>query len=292
MSPLTKIFIVLLAVASVAFAMSTVSFVAQTNNWRKLAEDYYAARNIAETKMVNQSAAQAAEKANWLDARRESLREGGALKAQLQEAQQNVAKANAELAQLRAEKSSTDALARNLTGQLDLASVGRDNEQKQRQSFQERNIELETRNIDLNKRVNELTAQVQVLVEQQRQFTQQINILREENDKLAAISRRAATGAFEAATADGVTPLEPVAGTPIRGRILEVDGKLATISVGSADGVQANMTFVIYRGANYIGDLRVTDVEPHRAAGTIVHAQGTPRVDDLVADEVRFGMAG
>ncbi len=294
MSALTKIFIVLLAVFSIAFAMSTISFVAQTNKWKKLAEDYQAARGIVETKMLNQSAAHAAEKANWLDARRESLRENGELNAKIQKVQEDLGKITAELAQVRAEKSSSDALSRNLTGQLELASLGRDNEQKQRQTFQERNIELETRNIDLNKRVNELTAQALVLVQQQRQFEQQINILREENQKLAAITRRAATGELEAAGAgsEAVTPLEPVAGTPIRGRILEVEGKLATISVGSTDGVQANMTFVIYRGADYIGDLRITDVEPHRSAGTIIQARGTPRVNDLVADEARFGMAG
>ncbi len=292
MSALTKIFIVLLAVFSIAFAMSTVSFVTQTNEWKKLAEDYRDAYGVIETKMVNQSAAHAAEKANWLDARREQMRQLAALEAQLQEAQHDLAGLRAELAQVKLARSDAEALARNLTGQLQLASTAWDNELKQREAFQERNIELETRNLDLNERVNELTTRTLVLVEQQRQFEQQINILRAENEKLAAITRRAATGEFDVAGAGAVTPVEPVASTPIRGHILEVDGKLATISVGSADGVQKNMTFVIYRGADYIGDLKITDVEPHRSAGSIVRFRGTPRVDDLVADEARFGMAG
>jgi len=292
LSALTKIFIVLLAVFSIAFAMSTVSFVTQTNDWKKLAEDYRDACGVIETKMVNQSAAHAAEKANWLDARREQMRQLAALEAQLQEAQHDLAGLRAELAQVKLARSDAEALARNLTGQLQLASTAWDNELKQREAFQERNIELETRNLDLNERVNELTTRTLVLVEQQRQFEQQINILRAENEKLAAITRRAATGEFDVAGAGAVTPVEPVASTPIRGHILEVDGKLATISVGSADGVQKNMTFVIYRGADYIGDLKITDVEPHRSAGSIVRFRGTPRVDDLVADEARFGMAG
>ena len=292
MSTLTKIFIVLLAVFSIAFAMSTISFVAQTSNWRELAEAYRAERDITETKMVNQSAAHAAEKANWLDARREHLRQLGTVEKRLQDMQQGLTAAKADLAQVTAEKSSTEALARNLTGQLQLANSARDNEQKQRETFQNRNIELETRNLDLNERVNELTTRTLVLVQQQRQYEQQINILREENKKLATITRRAAAGEFDVAGADAVTPLEPVAGTPIRGHIIEVDGKLATVSVGSADGVQENMTFVIYRGAEYIGDLRITEVEPHAAAGTITRARGTPQVNDLVADEARFGSAG
>lgn len=292
MSALTKIFIVLLAVFSIAFAMSTISFVTQTNDWKTLAEDYRDACGVIETKMVNQSAAHAAEKANWLDARREQMRQLAALEAQLQDAQQDLAGLRTELAQVKLARSDAEALARNLTGQLQLASAAWDNEVKQREAFQERNTELETRNLDLNERVNELTTRTLVLVEQQRQFEQQINILRAENEKLATITRRAAPGEFDVPGVGSATPVEPVASTPIRGHILEVDGKLATISVGSADGVQENMTFVIYRGADYVGDLKVTDVEPHRSAGTIIRFRGTPRVDDLVADEARFGMAG
>ena len=94
---------------------------------------------------------------------------------------------------------------------------------------------------------------------------------RAENEKLATITRRAAAGEFDVTGTDAAIPLEPVAGTPIRGRILEVDGNLATISVGSADGVQVNMTFVIYRGSDYVGDLRIIDIEPHTAGPEELH---------------------
>ena len=292
MSPLTKIFIVLLAVFSIAFAMSTISFVAQTSEWRKLAEDYHEAQLVVETNMVHLSASHAAEKASWLDASRELRRQFVALEGQFQHVQEELTAANAELAQVKSDKSSAHALARNLTGQLQLASEGWDDERKQRQAFQERNIELETRNLDLNTRLNELTHQVLVLVQQQRQYEQQVSILRAENEKLATITRRAAAGEFDVTGTDATIPLEPVAGTPIRGRILELDGNLATISVGSADGVQVNMTFVIYRGSDYVGDLKITDIEPHTSAGKIIRARGTPRADDLVADEARFGAAG
>lgn len=292
MSALTKIFIVLLTVFSIAFAMSTISFVAQTNDWKALAMDYQDAQRVIETKMVNQSSAHAAEKANWLDARREHLRQLRGREAGLQEAQQDLTAAKIELAQTKAARSAADALTQNLSGQLQLASAARDNEQAQREALQDRNVEVEKRNLDLNERVNELTAQILVFRQQQRQFEQQINILQDENQKLASITRRAAAGEFTVAGTDSVTPLEPVAATPIRGHILEVDGNLATVSVGSADGVQENMTFVIYRGSEYIGDLRITDLEPHSSAGTITRRRGTPRVDDLIADEARFGMAG
>ena len=70
-----------------------------------------------------------------------------------------------------------------------------------------------------------------------------------------------------------------------------MQGDLATISVGSADGVKETAVFVIYRGREYVGELRVTDVEPNLAAGKIVSSRMTPRPDDLVADELAFGLA-
>lgn len=292
MSVLTKIFIVLLAVFSIAFAMSTISFVAQSNNWRQLATDYRAAHELVETKMVNLSAAHAAEKGNWLDVHRDDLRRLSDREGELQAAQGELTAIQAELVQVQQEKSSADALVQNLTGQLKLASAARDQEQKQRETLQARNIELEKRNLDLSERVNELTHQTLVMVEQQRQFEQQINILRSENEKLSAVRRRGGTGMLEEGVMGRVTPVEPVAATPIRGHILQVEGNLATISVGSADGVEPNMTFVIFRGDEYIGDLRISDVEPHMSAGTIVRFRTAPRVDDLVADEAGFGRAG
>ena len=291
MSALTKIFIVLLVVFSIAFAMSTISIVVQTNDWKKLAEDFRSQRSLAETHMVNLTASHAAEKAGWLDARKEQIQRIGELEVALQTAQGEMDRFKTELAQVKADKSSADALVSSLTSQLQLANTGRDNEQKLRESLAARNIELETRNLDLNERVNEQTAQILVLVQQQRQQEQQINILREEKQKLAAVGRRAAPSE-DLSAPDSATPMEPVATSPIRGRITEISGRLATISVGSADGVQPNMTFVIYRGEQYVGDLKVTDVEPNAAAGTLMNTRSTPQVNDLVADEARFGSSG
>ncbi|MCP4592178.1 MAG: hypothetical protein GY842_15705 [bacterium] len=292
MSTLTKIFVVLVTVFSIAFTMSTISFVARTNDWKALAEAYRAERNIVETNMVSQSAAHAAEKASWLDARKGHLRQVASLEADLQVLRQELQEASGGLGRVELEKKEATALARGLRGLLQVESEHRNAAESQRKFFQERNIELETRNLDLKERVDELSAQKLVLVEQQRQFEQQINILQEEKRKLSSGSRRAAVGQFEVGGADEVIPVEPVAATPIRGRLLKIDGDLAMVSVGSADGVQENMTFVIYRGQEYVGDLRITDVEPDRSAGKIVRSRSTPRVDDSVADEARFGMAG
>jgi hypothetical protein len=61
--------------------------------------------------------------------------------------------------------------------------------------------------------------------------------------------------------------------------------------VGSADGVETGMVFVIYNGSEYVGDLEITDVEPNQSAGRITRTRRAPRAGDSVADETRFGLA-
>ena len=64
MSTLTKIF-------SIAFTMTTINFVANTSSWKELAEEYQQELQVVETHMRSLSAAHAAEKTAWLDARQE-----------------------------------------------------------------------------------------------------------------------------------------------------------------------------------------------------------------------------
>jgi hypothetical protein len=127
-----------------------------------------------------------------------------------------------------------------------------------------------------------------VLVEQKRQYEQQINILSEENDKLARATQRLSIGATleepTGAAMTDVTAVTPVAPTAIRGKVVEVSGDIVTISVGSADGVQKDMVFVIHRNGNYVGDLRVSLVDPNQSAGRLVRSNYTPRAGDEVTD--------
>ena len=78
----------------------------------------------------------------------------------------------------------------------------------------------------------------------------------------------------------------------IEGKVAKIlDEYSMVINVGRNDGVTEGMVFVIYRGLDYIGDLKVGVVEPNQAAGRLIRSAGSPRVGDQVADEARFGMA-
>lgn len=294
MSTLTKIFVVLMVMFSIAFTVTTISFVANTTGWKSLAEDYQQELKVVETHMRSLSAAQAAEKTSWLDSRREKE----SLIANLQSGQASqladIAELQDEVAGLKAEKGDAEGLSRRLSNQLQVAQTGWKEAGDELDEVEKRSMQLDRRNLDLNERVSEQTAQIVVLVQKQHLLEQQINILRDEAGKVARGGGRsiATPEAIASTSMIGVRPATKASSaTPIRGRILEVQGSLATISVGSADGVREGMVFVIYRGRDYIADLEISDTEPGISAGRVMRAKTMPRTSDLVMDEPALGYA-
>ncbi len=291
MSTLTKVFVVLLVVFSIAFTVMTVSIVAQSTDWRDTALKYEEHAKIADTNLGNLIAANAAELATAHDALRSQLDRIADLEAQLHQARNEVGQVQGELARAASERSSSEAINRGLLAQLDACAAGRDGYHGQVEKLEARNIELERKNIDLNDRVNEYTAQIVVMLEQKRQLEQQVNIVRTENEKLTRQSRRLSRGMpLEDAMGTGkVTAVSPVAETAIRGHVVEVAGNIVTISVGAADGVEKDMIFVIHRDDQYVGDLKIDLVDPNESAGRLESSTVSPRSGDLVTDAARIG---
>lgn len=293
MSILTKVFVVLLVVFSIAFTSMTVSMVAQTTNWRDTAEKYKQHARTADTNLRHQIAASAAMMAGAKDKMRDDLERIHGLEKELGSGRDRIVGLESTMAGANAEKNTLAAMNSALVDQLQVAEVARAEYRKQRDGLEHRAVDLEQRNIDLNDRVNELTTQVTVLIEQQRQYEQQIHILRAENEKLARRSGMSSSSvaleAPEGAAIPDVLALTPVATTAIRGRVLEVAGDLVTVSVGSADGVKKNMVFVIHRGEKYVGDLKIGVVDPNRSAGRLVRSAAVPAPGDSVTDALRLG---
>jgi len=288
LSILTKVFTVLLVVFSIAFSTMAVSIVAQTTNWRETAQKYEENARIADTNLRNMIAAAAAQEATSRETIDGHLARIGELEEELQKNGAEVARLRSELAAAESEKSSTVAMNRALLSQLELARGAEAEYRGQRERLDRDNIDLQQRNIDLNARVNELTATVTVMNEQRRQFEQQINILRKANEKLSAATGRS-PAVVENAAGRGfanVQPLTPVTASAIKGKVLAVSGNLVTLSVGTADGVIKDMVFVINRGRDYVGELKVSAVEPNQSAGRITLSSTAPQIGDEVTDLV------
>jgi len=288
LSTLTKVFIVVLVVFSIGFTTMTISIVAQSTDWRDTAQKYEEHAKVADTNLRNEIAASAATEATLRDSIKSHLEKIGEVEGQFKTNGAEMAKLRSDIAKAESEKSSSDAMSRGLLAQLQIADAGRAEYRKQRDEIEKRNIELERRNIDLNDRVNEQTARIAVLFEQKRQYEQQLSILKTENEKLArSAGRPAGASVLEAPSGvamSNVTPLTPISPTPVRGKILEISGNLVTISVGSADGVKEGMVFMITRGDQYVGDLKISTVNPNQSAGRMVRTTLAPAQGDQVKD--------
>lgn len=288
MSTITKVFVVLLVLFSVAFSTMTISVVARSANWKDTAQKYEQHARTADTNLRNLISASAADMATARDNVRLHREQNNRLQAKLHNNSSELAVIRTEIAQLKADKTSAEAMNRGLLARLNVAENAREEYHKQRNGLEKRGIDLERRNIDLNDRVNELTAQVSVMIEEKRQFEQQVKILQDQNSKLSQGSRSpSGMVTFESASGtamSGVDALSPVAATPIRGRVIEMNGKLVTISVGGSDGVKEGMIFVIHRDGEYVGDVKIDLVDPNSSAGRIVRSSVNPGLGDMVID--------
>ena len=295
MSILTKVFIVVLAVASMVSTTAVVSITARTTNWKKSSDAYQGQLRIADTTIRNQNAAAAAQIATLRDSINAYDRQVNALRSDLQRSQGEVNSIRVDLKQAVGDRDSMAAMNGGLVAQLGVSENNAEEYRKQRDALEARAMELDKRNLDLNERINEETAQIAVLLQQKRQFEQQLNILKNENQMLSRQARAAATGAqLEDPTGAGMAKVRaatPIVATAVRGRVVGIDGDIITVSVGSADGVKTDMIFVIFRDSLYVGDIKISAVEPNQSAGRLTTSSMAPEVSDQIIDATHLRAA-
>jgi len=77
----------------------------------------------------------------------------------------------------------------------------------------------------------------------------------------------------------------------ITGKVLytEPGSDLVIVNVGTADQVRKNFEFTIYRGNQYIGKLRITNVEKDQAAGKVINMEKSQTIErgDSVGTQVK-----
>jgi len=71
----------------------------------------------------------------------------------------------------------------------------------------------------------------------------------------------------------------------LRGLVTAVDLKnsMATISIGTADGVKDGMRFHVTRGEEFLCDILIVDVDTEKATGVLELVQQQPKVGDTVS---------
>lgn len=296
MSVLTKLFVLILTVLSIALSMLTIGTMASQQNWKQSAADYKgeAASAVAQLDAVTANAALEQQRAlaRLEDNQAEIMRlrnDINDLSIQLANAQQKIASTNNQL-------NNEQAQATSLAEHNKMLEGARSREQELVAKLSERNSRLTRENIDLNDRVKELTANMAMAQSRVRALKEQLSGgMGERFGSAPATQIPGGPAIVQAYTPSASVGLSDIT-APIRGEVTAVRGDLAEISVGSADGVGHGMRFLLYRrtgGApKYVGTLRVTAVEANAAAGVIEQSEGDISVGDAARDQASFAMGG
>ncbi len=270
MSTLTKVFVVLNCVMAIVLSSLTVAGAA---GWANTQELVQAEQRRADAESVRARQVEANAAAN-LAIKDDAIQERDRL---LASAAQERARLTEQLAALRNELARQTNLAvaaeagrKKLEEILGVQTAELTNTQKQNQVLLTQNIELQTRNQRLSSRLLEVTGQLTIATDQVRNLTEKNYALEQqlrEREQMLAGGPRVARGAE---TPAGVTALTPLVAGPIRGEIVYLDGRYASLNIGETSGVVPGMTFMVYRDGEYIGDVQIDTVRPKESGAKVV----------------------
>jgi uncharacterized protein (DUF3084 family) len=290
LTTLTKVFIVVLTVFAIVISMLVIQYTAQSTNFKKLADDYQSQfKQEQQLRMLGDNQQKVTEE-HFNKVIKTQQEELSKTRVDMDKMASQVSSLNNELL---AERQKTASLTGQLNQSGNMINAG-DAERKQLQtqveSVRKDNSGLRADNFKL--------AEVNQKLELQRQlYEQEIRLLKEQNyslgerlEKLRSRGHAAATGSESTPTATGdkAQAATESEGSPILGQITEVRNSLASISIGSAQGVKNGAEFIIYRNGQYLGKLRVNKVLPGQAAGEILQKQGNIQPGDKVTDKFQF----
>lgn len=274
MSPLTKLFVVLLVVLSLLMTAGTVVYVTRDNRAVDELKTIEFKLASAENAAAQSASALQAAQTN-LAATQERVNQQAAASAQaLSTAQQQINDLNVQLAKASANGATQELQIARLTEGLQAAQNTTSQLNTTVADLRKSGDELIRRSTDDSSAISDLQNRLEVTERERRNLAEQL-----------AEATQGGGGAAPAASLQG-----PVAAPSIQGVIRDrknIGGKeYATISVGTADNVARGMEFKVIdrdRG-EFLGTLTVDAVEANEATGILAG----PRVKDIVkGTEVR-----
>jgi hypothetical protein len=295
-SVLTKVLFVLLSVSAIALSMLVVGSFSQQQNWKASAEDWQQTAIAAQAKERVAVANAAIEQQRMLSQSKADTAKIAELQSGTDSAQSKIGDMERKLAEAGSRLSVEQGQVSSVSDENKLLLASLNREKEFGAKLAKRNSELERGNIDLTDRVKELTTSIEMCSSQNRALQQQI-VAREESGAAPA-GRTGTSNVVEPSYSysDFYQAGSPKGGAAIRGQVTSIKGSLASISVGSADGVAPGMSFLIYRRGGgrpqYLGTLKVSRVDVNQAAGTIEQSEGDIHVGDSARDEASLAMKG
>lgn len=285
MSTLTKVLIILQTVFCIFLCGLIVTYVANANHYKEMYDDtndnLRAARATMNTTVED-----------WKQFKQEKEAELTESLDQISALQGEIETLNSNIQQLEADKLALEQRVRGLATTVETANNSALKQTQLYETAQSQLNTLESEQIRLEKEYEQTNATLMEKMAVISTQDKQIRELQEEKAELQGrLERYLQQYGMAPAPAEGVTPTpgpspaRPIQPIGLDGRIndLDLENKLAEISVGAADGVKQEMTFIVTRGDQFVCNIVVLDVDAERAVGILELLQQTPRIGDKVS---------
>lgn len=286
MSTLTKILIVLLTISSIFLCGIVVTYVANADDYRKQNLDLRTERDS-----LKKTTAETIELYN------QKIAEKDALDNKLNN---EIAKLNTEIGLLKGELKDVEAQKKHEEKRAsDMASVAETfsqtasettklltDRQAELNKLKTEQIKLIAQFDDTSKTLLEKLAVIQTLEKEKKQLLEEKIELQNRMDKLLQPTGKATAPVVVVTPRTEIARPAPVIAEKIglKGLVTAVDtkNKMASISIGTADGVKEGMKFHVTRGDKFICDILIIDTDAEEAVGALELVQDQPRSGDTV----------
>ncbi|MFH1370794.1 MAG: hypothetical protein ABII09_05855 [Planctomycetota bacterium] len=284
MSNLTKILIVLLTISSIFLCGIVVTYVANADNYRQKYNDLSSNRDALNEK-VESLTKQLNEKVQEKDGLEKTMKNQlAAAKANADELQAKLSNVEREKAELLERVNSWASITKDFSATTEKQTQTLNAALEEVKQLKSAQIKLSQELEQTSTTLMEKMAIMETVEAEKRRLTEEKADLESRLDKLLQTGGRAAVVSPPVTPEPGrALPARPVT-EPIdlKAQVTEVDMKnsLATISIGSADGVREGMKFHATRGDAFICDILIVDVDTEKAVGVLELVQQPPKVGD------------
>ena len=284
MSVLTKVLIILLTLFTIFLCGIVVTYVASANNYKAAYENLFATKDALQennSSLKQRQNEQAAGFRRLIDELKTNVMDLEISKEQLEV---ELASKQRNLAVLQQRVNSWAGIVKGFEQTISGNEESLKDARMEVDNLQEQQIEDKKKLNEVTASLNEkmveleaLEAERRQLLEKNRQLENQVAKLDKQSGIAIEVTEPVTQLKEKAKAAHRITKQ-----AELNGLVTEVDLKnsLATISIGSADGVMTGATFYVTRGDTFICNILITDVEPEVSAGVMELVVQPPQVGD------------
>jgi SMC interacting uncharacterized protein involved in chromosome segregation len=284
LSNLTKILIVLLTISAIFLCGIVVTYVATADNYKEKYAQLNSERSALEQEKESLNT-QLKEKIQQKDDIEKSLNaQIATLKGQAYELNTKVKSLERSEKELVERTNSFAATAKDFQATTEKQAALLTTAQDEVKQLKAEQIKLSKELEQTSTAVVEKTALIESAEAEKRRLIEEKADLQNRLDKMLKSGGKAPAAGVPVTQEKGFArPAQSAAeSVNLKGLITQVDSKnsLATISIGSADGVKEGMKFHVTRGEEFICDVLIVDVDTDKAVGVLELVQQSPKVGD------------